>query len=192
VTRGPWIQTYSGRKLYLADPRPEDFCLEDIAHATARINRFTGHGGCYSVAQHMVLAAEMAERHYARSGDHLMGRMLLHDAVEAYYGDVSSPLKALLPGYRELELRAERMIESAFGVAFLEDPRVKEIDLRMLLTERPIVFRHVLPWDEQWCCVPDGLNLHPFPLSEDWEVDWRPWGPEMAEDEYLRAARKWL
>src|SRR5690606_23156115 len=41
--RGPWIQTYTGRRFYVTAPRPEDVCIEDVAHALSNICRFTGH-----------------------------------------------------------------------------------------------------------------------------------------------------
>lgn len=59
--RGDFICTYTGRKFYPLDPRPEDVCIEDIAHALALVNRFGGHTRVpYSVAQHSVLCCQNA------------------------------------------------------------------------------------------------------------------------------------
>ena len=50
---GNWMLTYTGRRFYPIDPRPEDVCTEDIAHALSRICRFAGNTYCfYSVAEH--------------------------------------------------------------------------------------------------------------------------------------------
>ena len=50
-----WIQTYSGKKFYPLDPRPEDIDIRDIAHALSLNCRFNGHCRCfYSVAEHSV------------------------------------------------------------------------------------------------------------------------------------------
>lgn len=88
-----WIQTFTGRKFWPLEPRAEDVCIEDIAHALSMKCRFTGH--CrefYSVAQHSVLVSEVVA---AMGGDadlQLCG--LMHDSAEAYLPDVASPIKS--------------------------------------------------------------------------------------------------
>jgi 5'-nucleotidase len=142
-----WIQTHTpGTRFDLAEPRAEDVRIEDIAYALSKLCRFTGH--CkrfYSVAQHSIHVAEIvAETHpeWALAA-------LLHDAEEAYIGDISSPLKALIRnngGARLLEgivANVEFAIEDRFG---LFDSKtgpyrarrdcIKAADLKMLATER--------------------------------------------------------
>lgn len=80
------ITTSTGRFVDLLHPKPEMVAIEDIAHALSKINRFTGHTSRpYTVADHCLLASYMG----------IGGRLacLLHDAAEAYLGDVASPLK---------------------------------------------------------------------------------------------------
>lgn len=38
-----WIETFSGRRFDILDPKPEQFCIEDIAHSLSLLCRFTGH-----------------------------------------------------------------------------------------------------------------------------------------------------
>ena len=150
-----YIVTYTGCKVDLANPRPEDIKLADIAHAMAGINRFTGHGDLFiSDAQHCVLVSELVPYERAFWG-------LLHDAAEAYLGDVSSPLKALLRlysggGYLHgkpasvydlLEERFHEAISARFGV-----PRqdVKYWDVVACLTERRDNGPHTAGGDEPW------------------------------------------
>lgn len=53
MRKGDWILTFTGRRFYPLDPRPEDVCLEDIAHALSLICRYNGHSRFfYSVAEH--------------------------------------------------------------------------------------------------------------------------------------------
>ena len=53
-----WIETYSGKRFYILDPRPQDVDIVDIAHALSLLTRFTGHTReFYSVAQHSVLVS---------------------------------------------------------------------------------------------------------------------------------------
>lgn len=143
--QGPWIQTASGRAFSLTAPRPEDILIEDIAHALSHLCRFTGHTAqLYTVAQHSVLASCAAPPEFALWG-------LLHDAAEAYLGDVSSPLKGMLPGYRLLEDKLLAAISMRFGLAgWAPPPEVKEVDLRLLFTER----RDLLgPPPHQWAFI---------------------------------------
>jgi hypothetical protein len=76
----------------LLTPSPEDIDMFDIAHALARITRFTGHGdNAYTVAQHCVVVAELAR--IAGEPRTIQAWALLHDAEEAYTNDVPSPMK---------------------------------------------------------------------------------------------------
>lgn len=101
--------------------------IESIANALSHINRFNGHVGQYSVAQHCVLVAMQLPVDRRLSG-------LLHDAPEAYIGDVTSPLKSLLPEYKKIESHYHDIIYMHFGVN-TKHKLVGEVDLRILLTE---------------------------------------------------------
>lgn len=98
-----------------------------IAHSLAHINRFTGHFGTYSVAQHCCHVADRLPAKLQLAG-------LLHDACEVYLGDVSSPLKKHLTGYAALETMYLARIDQHFKVQ-TRHPLVVEADLRMLVTE---------------------------------------------------------
>ena len=84
-----WIQTAKGRAFDLADPRAEDVDFDEIGYALARINRFTGHAGVYSVAQHCAHGCDYLE---SRGDVEAAFAFLLHDAPEFALGDPSRPL----------------------------------------------------------------------------------------------------
>ena len=132
-----WMQTISGRRVYPARLRVEDIDIEDIAHALSGMCRFAGH--CkhfYGVAQHSVLVAEYV---MARKRPLNEARWaLLHDASEAYLGDITWPLKRhpAMRGYRDLERDAMSVIATCFGLEGPEPPIVKEADLAILATEK--------------------------------------------------------
>lgn len=164
-----WIQTYSGKKFYPMDPKPEHIDIEDIAHALSNICRYTGH--CmdfYSVAQHSWIAS-----FHVPSEDSLAA--LLHDATEAYLADVARPVKALLPNYKEIEDGLYRVIAEKFGLPPVIPPSVKEVDLRLLATERRDVMTHHLEWD----VIDKDERVKPL----DWGIV--PWNPIHARGRFL-------
>lgn len=123
-----WITTQSGKNFSYDDPR--DFDITDIAQALSNICRFTGHlPRFYSVAQHSVIASQIVP-------EHLAFEALMHDAHEAYVGDVNSPLKALLQDYKAIETRVEQALRTQFKLPLEMSPAVKHADMVMLGTER--------------------------------------------------------
>lgn len=141
----PEILLRSGRYFNLARPNPDDVDIADIAHALSRICRFTGHVTTienYSVAQHSVLVSHLVPPQFALQG-------LLHDAPEAYIGDISAPLKRMLPDYQAIERRVEQSVFEKFGLPLELDATVKYADLVMLSTEK----RDMMPATaEPWPC----------------------------------------
>ena len=156
------ILTHSGIEFDVCNPDPDLIEIEDIAHALSHICRFTGHTKhFYSVAQHSYLCATLVPPEHALEA-------LLHDAAEAYIGDVSSPLKAQLPGYQAIEAKLEQAIRQRFGLPAQKTPWVKEADLQMLAAEKA----HLMPqFDEPWdilngVATPDVTINQPTPEQD--------------------------
>ncbi len=146
---GQWMQTHTGRRFYPLDPRREDICIEDIAHALSNICRFGGHvRDFYSVAQHSVIVASLLPPHLQLAG-------LLHDASEAYLVDIPKPLKVVLPDYQRIERRLESIIAEVFSVSF-SDPAIKRADSVALVSEARDLLG-VVP--VEWDCFEDGIAL---------------------------------
>jgi hypothetical protein len=125
------IKTREGIYFDLLDPKQYEIRALDIATALSHLNRFVGHTPePYSVGEHCLLVAALVERRFEDPQLTLAG--LLHDATEAYLGDVSGLLKRTeaLAGYREIEERLSRVIEKKFALpaGILEDRRVKQAD----------------------------------------------------------------
>lgn len=123
--------TYTGKVINLFDPNPDDICLEDIAHGLAHTCRFNGHTKkYYSVAEHCTWM-------YAMVPDYLKPLVLLHDAEEAYFGDIITPIKAILKSEGSALIEAMRnmrtLILKKFGVDW--DARIKDHDAEMLTSE---------------------------------------------------------
>lgn len=167
--RGPYITTYTGR-FYFLDPRPEDFCIEDVAHSLASTRRYTGHGAReYTTAEHSVHIYRWLVAQNATSDERLAG--LLHDAPEALsgFGDVSSPRKQEFPAIGEAEdLIWKRAIAPRFDLPADLPAIVHEADKRICADESEQNMHEVLGDD------PLGITLEYWPL-------------ERAKAEFLRA-----
>jgi hypothetical protein len=137
---GNTIRLRSGQYLDLADPRPEQIALADIAGGLSKICRFGGQvSRFYSVAEHSVLCAIQAEEDGLPIA--VQRAALLHDAAEAFCGDMVKPLKIMIPAYQVVEKAVMGAIRERFG---LTDPDawepVEEIDRSMLMVERRALF----------------------------------------------------
>lgn len=127
---GPTILLASGRNFNFERPEETPISVDDIAHALSHLCRFTGHcSGFYSVAQHAVLVSHLVPPELAFQALH-------HDDAEAVMGDMSSPLKRLMPEYKALEHRVEAAILAQFGLQPTMAPEVKHADLVALRTEQ--------------------------------------------------------
>src|SRR3954452_17139806 len=93
---GPYLQTVSGRWVNPFDPDPEQLDITDITRALANTCRFGGHcRSFYSVAQHSVIVSELVEQRGGDAEDAFAA--LMHDASEAYLGDMPHPIKHRSP-----------------------------------------------------------------------------------------------
>jgi hypothetical protein len=159
-----WVGTVSGRKVDFLAPDPEQITIEDIATGLSHINRFAGQMTVpYSVAQHSVYCSIYCPSHPLDA--------LMHDAPEAYMSDVPRPLKLMLSDWKELEHRLYGVIATKYGISPIIPPEVKNVDDRMLFTERRDIQPDHLPWT--W-------RRQPYL----WRV--KPWGPKRAKREFLR------
>lgn len=179
--RGYNQTTASGRAFWSLDPRPEDVRIEDIAAQLSRICRFGGAlkpgVSFYSVAQHSVLVSYNVPEEYALEG-------LLHDAAEAYVGDVIKPIKsALVPEYDAVyvmlrDAMRERggddpLTQRAYQVFLAMAPNYKRIEKRVMAAIRT---RFGLPQEEsEFIKVADYravLTEHRDLQLDTGEVDW--------------------
>jgi hypothetical protein len=133
-----WIQTSSGGKLDFVAPRQMTFW--DIACGLGNVCRYAGQikgGRYYSVAEHSVhVMSVIAGRPEHAANPAAMRAALMHDAAEAYCGDVTRPLKQMLPCYKMVERRLDAAIRAQFGIGHEFDGIVKWADNAVLRAEK--------------------------------------------------------
>src|SRR4029077_4405535 len=173
MRKGDWIQTYTGRAVYPLDMQLEDIDIYDIAHALSLICRFNGH--CrkfYSVAEHSYLV-------YLSSRDEYMMYGLLHDAAEAYTGDIPRPVKRSITEFKGLDKYITSLVYKKFGLASPVTPEyIEDIDKRLLLTERE---QNMNKCKVEWVFNQANMGLAPIP------IELRYWSPIEAEQMFLAA-----
>ncbi len=166
-----FIWTHGGRRFDLRNPDAAAVSIADIAWSLATTRRWTGHARpAYSVAQHSVYASRLVPREYALEA-------LLHDAAEAYTGDIASPLKSLLGRrFRRLERAAAKAISDALGVYVVNLPRaVHAIDAALMVAEAEQLMG--IPRAERKTWLRGESAFVTFPIE--------PWIEERAEVEFL-------
>lgn len=174
---GNTIKVAAGHYVDLINPDPATIEIRSIAAALSKICRFGGHSPkFYSVAEHSVHAVGLAAAE--GFGNDALTAVFLHDAAEAYCGDMVKPLKVMMPEYSEVERRLEFSIETAFGIDFSAFQSViKRFDRAMLKAEK------IAMWPQ------DAHEWHGFRSIEDTVVSFQFWSPGQAEANFLAMAR---
>jgi 5'-deoxynucleotidase YfbR-like HD superfamily hydrolase len=136
------IDTASGVRLDLDNPRPEDIRIADVAGGLSKVCRFGAQAlEYYSVAQHALLV----QRLVVEAGHpELALAALHHDSHEAYLCDIPTPLKRKIRArtnvYDEACKTLDRVIAKAFSFErpeqdSLEQWAIKRADNQALLME---------------------------------------------------------
>lgn len=169
IDSGATIETYTGLQFHILEPRPEEVCITDIAHALSMQCRFTGHTRFYySVAQHSYLVSFLVPQQFQLEA-------LLHDASEAYIGDMSRPLKHFSECgrlYLEIEAKIEAVIKKKFGLPPTMSPEVKEADNSLLYAEKAALMKPC-DWTDTWG------------KYKEIDAEIKPWEPRYAETHFL-------
>jgi 5'-nucleotidase len=153
---GTKIETYSGGWLDLWNPRREDLRHGDIALGLSRVCRFAGQSRWfYSVAEHSVLVARLAKK---ISDDRNAARYaLVHDASEAYIGDVSAPLKTVMrleggSPYDDVAEKLTAVILDYYGL------------------NKDSEFWEIVDRADKWAFVIEAKTLLPSKLTNGYEI----------------------
>lgn len=169
-----------------------EISLGDIAHSLSQVNRFGGHARFpISVAQHSVYVSRVAMNLLDIRSHTVAVQGLLHDASEAYLGDVTKWLKMTpeFAAYRNAERRLQSTIFRRFGMPVRLHPCVEEADRIM------VRFEAEKAYGKQFRILhPKTGQSHPkYPPCTQEERNligvWSPWSWKTAKYQFLEEAR---
>lgn len=187
-----WMLTINAREHELT-PGAWGFntpAIDEIAHSLALINRFTGHTTRpYSVAEHSLLVADLAAADGASAIVQLAA--LMHDAHEAFAGDVASPVKWVVgEAWSAFEHSQATALHHRFGLRtamHAHRAAIRRWDLIALATER----RDLTAWDaakhRPWMIL-DNPAAPVLPASTYLMTPWHTHGMQWTDwrDEFLK------
>jgi uncharacterized protein len=164
----PFIQTVSGRRVNPFALAASDIDVDDIAQALANQCRFGGHcESFYSVAEHSCLAADLVRSRGGDATDALWA--LLHDASEAYLGDLPRPLKHFSEFgrlYCEAEARLQEAIMEHFGLPRAVPVELSAVDRSLLAAERRALMAATWEWPELKGIEPASVTIERWPPEQ--------------------------
>lgn len=161
----PAIATATGQYFNFLEPDPLLIDIRDISTGLSNTCRFGGQ--CkrfYSVAEHCVLMSHIVPERFALIA-------LMHDAAEAFTGDIPKPLKQLLPDFAVIEERVEFAVSQAFGIPVKLPPEIKTADRQMLCAEQMQVMGNSDEWVHTQATKPAEITV-------------RFWTPPQAEEQF--------
>ena len=155
-----WMLTANGHVVDVKFMRLSDtISLSDIALSLAKLCRFAGHTNrLYSVAEHSMLVCEIMARDYGITDPAALLAGLMHDAHEAYTGDLTAPMKqAVGAAWHAAEASVHVEVLRRFNLLTASQTTALAIhaaDMRALATER----RDLMPPNDMpWPCL-DGYT----------------------------------
>lgn len=137
----------------LMDLPAEAMTLDVIAHSLATKARFNGHTPFpYSVAVHSVLVSTLVTRD-------LEWEALMHDASEAYVGDVINPIKRNLTDFKAVERAVDVQVRRFYALPLEESPAVKVADVKALWLEQHLLQGRPLDLPAKMQLTADDVNM---------------------------------
>ena len=194
-----WVLLRSGRRLDLFAPTPDAWTDEDLAMSLARVPRWAGQSRWdrpLTVAQHSLLVLALREQEEGPLHAAIALRELLHDADEAWLGEVLRPVKPCLgEGYRALVCGLQAAIAARYRLPPWTEPAYaahKRADHIAAASEAV----HVIGWRVREVAEVLGIQavprmIDPLPPQPGLAA-WEPWPAALAASRFLVRLRALL
>ena len=181
----PWIRTADGGRFHYLRNDGNEYDVDVAAAALSRLTRYAGHikdefdDDIYCIAQHCVYVFRLLVMKGAPSYTYPWA--ITHDMPEAYFIDMPSPLKGLLPEYGALEDASAAAMRHRFGIPYDDaiHEYVKWADYQLYFAER-LILTEIPPGEE-------GLAPAPEHTMHDIDPEFYLWRPRHARAQYKAA-----
>lgn len=111
------FRTFTRKKFNVLNPTSDMIDIKDIAKGLAYKPHFSGFSQkFFSIAEHSLLVEEYTRCYHGENNYKLRLEALLHDASEAYTGDMIKPIKNLLPNFVVIEKRIQKAIYKKYDI----------------------------------------------------------------------------
>lgn len=134
-----YIRTYTRQEFHFLEPERWNFDVEDLAVHLSRTPRFLAHTKphAYNNADHSLRVMRLVPPRFKFPA-------LVHEIAELGMGDMPSPLKRLVPGYKRHQRRIEAALFPKLGINYPLHQCIKDADLVLLKAEH----RQLMDGDE--------------------------------------------
>lgn len=158
-----WIATFTS-VIDVFNPTPEQINIADIVAGLPHINRFGGQTiWPYSVSTHSCMIYEYGRQALNITEPWELAWALLHDAVEAYIGDVPRPIKRSIPAFSQIEERILKALATKLELPPELPGWVKYADKHIVRREAFELFPSPPRWAEEY----DDIGTE----TPRWDVD---------------------
>lgn len=158
-----WIATAYGA-IDLLNPSADQVDIRDIISALPHVNRFGGQTFIpYSVAAHSLALYQYGRFELGIEDPGELAWALLHDAAEAYLGDLPSPIKKIMPSFCELEDKLLAVIAEKFQLPAEMPKWLKVADKQIVHIEADKLFRVKPDWTQE--IETPGLAVYGYDIN---------------------------
>lgn len=162
----------------LQNLNPYELNIDTIATGLANQCRYNGQvKKFYSVAEHCVHLCRFVQK--ASFSTENQAAILMHDASEAYIGDVIRHLKEKLPEFIRLEDEILQKIFTHFGLGSPHRAWIKDFDSRICKDEMKVLMIITEPKLHAWVFANDCLGIKV-----------KNWSPAKAKKEFLKECKR--
>lgn len=181
----------SDLEIDVLNPTPGVFYKVDIAESLSKLARYNGHSHFpWSVASHVLLGLIILKDHYRSHPDIklIVKQWCLHDATEAYLGDMIKPVKVHIEEFNQIEENLwAKGIAPQYNLPAEFHPIVKDVDYLCLIEEMEVLTKRKVPEEKLLKKYSHLQNYKPRYRHLIDEIPWR-----QAKDTYLEALDKFV